>query len=443
MVGQIDKLLFLLILASITIPVTYLAILKSTKLEWILLVAALVTSTLTTRLGVTFLAHDAFYRGTVFGYTIQVADLIYLPFFLRAIVNKPPLETQVLGGIYLLFCAIVVISAWAAPVNEHGYSDYAIFEIIKLGLVLGVFANHVTERTLEALVVALLIIATFHGMSFLWDRYVLGVYRVSAFLHHPNLMGSFVVLVSMPLLFLLAAPQRRSIIQTFVLAIPALLISLGAILSVSRSALALMIVGVFCILLYVALRRANRALRWGLLLFALAIPIAFKAADTFIERLESTGLSGGGREEMDALAITMGLDHFTGVGINNYSLAARSYDTEHFAAVHFHDDLPPAHNAFLLMMAETGVVGMILFSLLFIFPLIQGGIAQHRMPDTDWRKYFLLGMILATCLLLLQSMLEDSLRRGAIMYLLFPYLGVLTAAPAMLKRERLNGLAPA
>ncbi len=379
----------------------------------------------------------------MFGFTIQVADLIYLPLLLKTIVNKPPLEAQVLGGIFLLFLATLAISVLNAPISRHINSYYAIFEMAKFGMVLAVFAGNITNRRLEATLVALLLIATLHGMSFLWDRYVLGVYRVSAFLHHPNLMGSFVIVVSMPLMFLLVTHRRRSSIRPFVIAVPTFLISLGAILSVSRSALALMLIGILCILVDLSLHHANKALRWGLILMALSIPIGFKASDTFVERLEHGVLSGGGRAEMDALAIKMGLDYVTGVGINNYSLAARTYDTEHFAAVHFHDDLPPAHNAFLLMMAETGVGGMIIFSLLFIFPLIQGMIAQHRMADSDWRKYFLLGMILATCLLLLQSMLEDSLRRSAIMSLLFPYLGILTAAPAMLKRERLNGLAPA
>ncbi len=442
MFEQSDKLLLLLLFTSITTPLVFVAAYKSINFEWLFLVAALVTSSFTTHLGVTFFSHDELYRGTVFGYTVQISDLIYFPLILKTMVNKPSLEAQALGLIYLLLLALMAVSAWTAPVDRHVYSYYAIIEMIKFGLILGLFVTHFTERMLEALVAALLLIAVLHGSSFLWDRYVGGVYRVSGFLHHPNLMGGFVILVAMPLMFLLASPQLGIRMRTFVLMPPTILISLGAILSVSRSVLLMMVAGIVCILLYVALRHVNKALQWGLILLIAAIPLGYKAADTLLQRFEWVGTSDGGRAEMNRLAIKMGLDHLTGVGINNYSLAARNYDTSQFAAM-LHDNLPPAHNAFLLMMAETGVPGMLAFGLLFVFPLIQGARAQHQFDPDDWRKYLLLGMMLAILLLLLQSLLEDSLRRSAIMSLLFPYLGILTAAPARLRRERLNALGAA
>jgi O-antigen ligase len=165
---------------------------------------------------------------------------------------------------------------------------------------------------------------------------------------HPNVLGAFMLLSGLLLLFL---HKSRSYYQIFT----QLMVVLTVLVSFSRASIAL-----YTVLFFFLLRRQVMYLVLIVILLSPLLYVRFESAFNFDQ------LSVIRREELAQTAwkITE-LNPILGVGLNNYIPTAVSASflsgTNRF--------LQPVHNIFLLTLSESGLIGLIGFLILLVSPL--------------------------------------------------------------------------
>ena len=131
--------------------------------------------------------------------------------------------------------------------------------------------------------------------------------------------------------------------------------------------------------------------------------------------------SAAARMPLNKLAFDMIVDHpLAGVGINNFALAMEPYLTRDFSG----DFLYTVHNTYLLVWAETGIGGLIVFAWL-LFAALRQGSRCWRSRDPLF-AFPALGCAAAIVGFMVQ-MLFDPFRTDAANYMLWLLAGLITA----------------
>lgn len=190
------------------------------------------------------------------------------------------------------------------------------------------------------------------------------ILRPYATFPHPNVLAGFLTVV-LPFLFFF--PQITNSKKTSVLYFPLLLFVLATLfITFSRTAwiTTLVISLVFFFMTkkkIIKLFTVSAIGRWtfGLscLLLTFLLPFFWSRMESlFSSNLESLSI----REKLINTSIQMFLKYpLTGVGLNNFIP-----EINHFTRINSYQELQPVHNIFLLITAESGIVGIILFLIL-------------------------------------------------------------------------------
>lgn len=201
----------------------------------------------------------------------------------------------------------------------------------------------------------------------------LSAFRPSGFLQHPNVLGDYLVFVMPPALCLaLLGPDMlprgvRAAAVFVVLAGAALLVatlSRGAWISLAVASLVVAVAG-----LRAGLVRRGHVVALLALGAAGAMLIVVLYPQALLRITESDAQSSEARlVMMDQALLIIGRHPLLGVGLGGYNFAAQTNIPESFASVSaaFQDQLLEGvvHNGFLLMAAEMGVIGVVLFLVL-------------------------------------------------------------------------------
>ena len=261
---------------------------------------------------------------------------------------------------FVLYLAINAISLMGA-----GSAKFAAFDMVKIArgfLLFWVAANMIrddeTAKALPACFAAFVLVET--GVV-VWDHYT-GIWQARATFEHKNLFA-FSMNMVLPFLFARALIQKRR-------SLPYLALFLGGavavILSRSRTAWGTMVLagGIVVALSFLATwkRRADgRISRMVVILGAMlvaAIPLGAKLADGVIERWgDSAEASMDFRAINNRIALELASENLLGVGPNNYVKKLDDRIAEDLNPV----DRIVAHNAYLLVAAELGWVGLAVF----------------------------------------------------------------------------------
>ncbi len=166
----------------------------------------------------------------------------------------------------------------------------------------------------------------------------------------------------------LVACVRGSLGRLAVLAaIPVLVYGLAA--TQSRGGL---LGGIIAMLVGVALARRRRlALAGGLVALVTVAILALTTTPGALERVTSTNGGGNGRADLWSIAWRMGADHsVVGVGLGNFVVRSQDYvrDVGRIEFAEFVVDKDPkvAHNLYLQLWAETGMVGVALLIIVLL-----------------------------------------------------------------------------
>ena len=227
------------------------------------------------------------------------------------------------------------------------------------------------------------------------------VFRPSALLQHANLLGMYLAAL-IPLAIGMLMVSRRTITRTFfltaiVLGIPAVVVTLSRSSWLSAG-LSVSLVLVFA-LLHPGLRRRSLAVSSLACLLGIALLTPFVGPITQ-RLLRSKDDATVAREiyKEDARRMIASAPWF-GHGLNSYSFEMPEFATLAMRA--YGPAMVAVHHIFYLWWAETGIVGMLLFCVVW-GSIIGTGIANLAVRDE------LLFMVNAACLAAMISLIPDS-----------------------------------
>ncbi|MBI3981156.1 O-antigen ligase family protein [Candidatus Microgenomates bacterium] len=215
------------------------------------------------------------------------------------------------------------------------------------------------------------------------------ILRPYATLPHPNVLGGYLVVALFLILFLYQGftnriKEKENVFLIFLLT----LVFLATILTLSRVALLVLLLSLF--LLWLKNKTKILTLVFTLLLMA-SFGWYSVIWSRFTSLLDVDQQSYLIRLKFNDLALTLFNSHpFFGVGLNNFLLAAKNGLAESSQIVRF---LQPAHDIYLLIAAETGLLGILLWGLLF-FCAVKKIASESKTNNAFNLKIILLGQFL-------------------------------------------------
>jgi len=360
--------------------------------------------------------------GYVVGAEISLLDLIVLAIYLSLPRGQHPLPFKFSMGCYFF---AVMLSVFQASVPEA-----ALFYAWQLARIFFVFVVISTASAQDPRVSPSLL----KGMAFglilamceaLWERFGLGILRTQAGFSHENFLGVVSHFVVFPFFALLMAGERGWL---------APMISLAGIiiaaLTASRATFALAVFGYGVVFIASAMRGWNSR---KTIVAAISLVAIFAVAplivSSFADRFQSgaVGAFFGTDETRVALAQAASMilaDHPMGVGANHFVIAANTGGYYQRAGVSWTNFSAFVHNAYWLVAAETGYVGIISFVALLLSPLIVAFRCgwRHR---RDQRGDLLLGLGVALLTVYLHSFYEWIFVKFEIQYMFAASVGLI------------------
>ncbi len=191
---------------------------------------------------------------------------------------------------------------------------------------------------------------------------------------HPNILGGFIAIAVLFLfiLFIKYYSKTKGVLR-IVLYLSLFILSTGLILTFSRSAYLALFISTIFLLVYFIYKKQFYIIKSFIIILILSFAINFAVFnDLIITRIFSSDISydvsGIERVELNQQAITVIKNNpLLGIGIGNYLPYVFSNDSNQFEAWQYQ----PVHNIFLLLLSETGILGLLAFLLILIFSSIE------------------------------------------------------------------------
>jgi O-antigen ligase len=268
-----------------------------------------------------------------------------------------------------------------------------------------------------------------------------GPRRADGTLGHPNTFALYLLLVGPLFYALTGTPVRRWLrVACAVVGLTALA-CIAATLSRTSWAIVLVQLGLVGVgLPALGLLRTKQAVGVTLVAAFLGVLSLLPFTGAIERRFENFGEQVGYRTEHDRIAIEIWQrSPIVGIGLNHYSEALSRYD---LPEIHMFNELGEfvrqgmeiritawVHNLYLLILAETGAIGLAAF-LFFVLGSIRAGVRAIAVPDGPWRGAgfgLLVGLIGA----LLHGLQEAAVWVDPITYSFVLVVGLLALLPAV------------
>jgi O-antigen ligase len=398
------------------------------------------------------------------GFYVTIADAVFLLvlgyWFYEAVICRRPIVAHgpPLLWYFLPFAMVCLISALLAE-----RSDWALYEVVRVAKVLLIllYCRYNIGRTewwtcVCALGLAVVAQATLgvlqlegllgHYQNEIWDP----VLRPNGTLAHASIFSGYMLLVA-PLMLALAVTLHRNWLR-LLFGLAGLMGYIGVALSLSRVPWLLAMLeasGLTIGFLKLRMVRLHRAIAVSSIILA-AIGLALIPFLGQIQSRLTTGLDEAivWRIQMDDIGIDVFEGHpFLGIGLANFPLYLRSTNMEFADSLDlamsgvlaragsdapivegFHWVWVP-HNLYLLLLAETGALGLGSF-LLYLFTAVRIGIRALRLLDGYWRGAAL-GMLIGMFGILLHMMTDWALWLDPILFTFALLVGLLNNAPTV------------
>ncbi len=405
---------------------------------------------------INFLSRE-WYRGTTRGFEFSFEDGLALILLFGTLLasRRDNVRKYFVPGLALL------LTYFAYCILNVAISDPKIFGMFELSKILrGIIiflavAFHVRgEREIRLLLYGLAGAICFEASVGLFDRYYLGINRVSATMGHPNNLSMFCLLAT-PILLAAAlssaAPRLRALYGI------ATLLGAGCvILTISRTGFAALVLTCgLTLVTCIGFKFTPRNIAILAIATLAALGMVGKAWNSLSVRYgESTleheymGDETEGRGYYLRVAAMIAQEEVLGVGLNNYSWAV-SRDYGHRLGVpyipYISTRVPPpveiirgktmltqlqaapAHNLFALTVSELGIPGLLIFLALWARWFQMGGRFIWRHGESLLDR-FGIGAFFGLLALLLQNLTEWAFRQTAVFFLAHIIIAALAAA---------------
>jgi len=249
-----------------------------------------------------------------------------------------------------------------------------------------------------------------------------------SFVNRHNFAAYMEMVAAVPLALVFSGAIARDKRLLYVTAILLMLIAL--FLSGSRGGLVAFIVEVIVLLLFTTVQRTKRkfALQAALvasLFVAMLAGAVFVGGDTSLTRLAETASENDvttGRSHIWAVAIdSIKNDLPFGSGLGAFPIAYARYDTTSGL-----ERVEQAHNDYLQVAADMGVVGVIIGAW-FLYIFVRLGISIGKI-ENPYRRALGVGAVVACCGILVHSLFDFVLHTTAISVLFFVMLAISEAS---------------
>ncbi len=306
----------------------------------------------------------AMWPGYVKGLELSLLDFMALAVVLRYQNMRVPSPMYTVLAIYIL--------SVLATVAYSGVPMAAFFYAWQLARVLLIFAAVAKicqdERGAPALIRGMVLGLCFQA-GFAIDQKLSGDTQASGTFGHQNLLGMISHFVVFPALALLMVDGKQKAPLFGILA-GAMVVIFGA----SRATLGLAGLGFVTLLILSIARkptpRKSMIVGMGLVALAAATPLAFSSLQSRFE-VAPISTDYDERAAFEKAARMIISDYPMGVGSNQYVVVANTEGYSDRAGVVWNTGSRSAnvHNAYLLVWAETGLLGLIAFVLLLLTPI--------------------------------------------------------------------------
>ena len=329
--------------------------------------------------------------GYTLGLEISLLDLTLLAIYLTLPRSRYSLPFLFTTGFYF-FAAFISVFQASVPSAALFYS----WQLARVFFAYAVItkACAADERVVGSLLKGIAFGLFLAAGQAVWERFGVGVLQTAGGFPHRNFLGMVSHFIVYPFFALLLAGERG----WFPIAV-SVAGAIVAVLTTSRATVGLAGFGYVLVFMLSALRgwtpRKSMALV-AVLLAALALsPLvlsSFEQRFSSSTDLQSSVLEGDEtRDQMEDAARSMLADHPMGVGANHYVAAANNLGYNQKSGLSWANFGAYVHNAYLLIAAETGYLGLAAFVLLLLRPLIVAFLCGWR-NRKDKRGDVLLGL---------------------------------------------------
>lgn len=413
-------------------------------------------------LGISFFGEPQ-YRAAVRGFDVFLVDICAIALALVMLLNQKNYRFRWLLPLTIpYFCYFVLsVLSWSVVPAELPIPDvrvfpnftstppdietfhtqiyplYELFRIAKGFFLFWVVANYIRDDySIKVFSSAIALSALCLVLTSVYERYGLGIYRISGDLMHANDFAVYLGMLGATLLPLAFQERNYHLSFFYILLSVALLGSI--VMTVSRSALFVYTAAIALTALFGWRRfRTSRNTLFVLLGCVALVGIFSVSFDTLVHRfyyMSSIKDSLDERELFNQQAVLMAQDRLLGAGLGNFS--AWSWDRYADRVGEAVEPGVPAHNIWYLTLGESGWLGA-----LVLFFAIWGRTVQivcslwsSRQRPLMWAVIF--GLSLAVVCVFLQSLVHHSYRNSAIYNLLQVYVGVLVGIYLMKKEAK-------
>ncbi|EEF63229.1 O-antigen ligase family protein [Pedosphaera parvula] len=414
-------------------------------------------------LDVNFVSRE-WYRGTSRGFEFSCLDPLIIGVFFGCLFRPQPGQRRWFWpaslGLALLF---FLYAGFSVAISDPQL--WGLFELSKMlrgTIVFLAAALYIrSERELRVLVTALACAVSWQGLLVLYQRYHLGIHRVTGVIGDPNSLSMYLCMAAPVFVAAITSNFPRIIKCLSILAI--LLGGVAMVMTISRTGVITMLfvlaaTAVACVKMEITPKK----IMVGLLSILIAGGVVGKAWNTLEDRFKDftasdidTNSKAQGRAYYFKIATAIAEDRWLGVGLNNWSyhvsneygpalgwhfvpyIGTENYPSDKVPAGRNNLDAAqaaPAHNLGALTVGELGIPGLFLFALLWLRWFQMGAsFLWRRIPDPVHRLG--VGLFFSCCGVFLQSLTEWVYRQLPIYFSFHILLGAL-ASLYFIKHQR-------
>lgn len=368
-------------------------------------------------------------------------------FLVKKVIKKERLFVSC--GLNLPFLFLLIISA-VSIFNSINYQDSfrGLFRLIQYWVLLLIMAEEIMDEAhIKRIVFAMACGISLLSLDALWQvrqgkDFIrgnlpvinIGLVRATASFPDSNVLGVYLSAIA-PLVIVLAFYCLK-INQKVIFYVVSLLVLLGIFLTYSRPT----ILAIYICLWIIGIIRRNKWFIFLLIIITLISPfIAPRSVKDFAKEIEYNPLRFMCNDDRIAVyrnTIQMIKAHpLIGVGVNNYMKNYKKYkEIPEYRNV-ITADFMYAHNNFLHMAGEIGLLGLAIF-FWFLYKLFGANISIYRKLNSGYLKNISLGLILCLLAFLINGLTESSLYYSRVAIIFWYISGLLLALKKFIHADR-------
>lgn len=370
------------------------------------------------------------WQGQTKGLILSLLDSLALAIVITS--RRSPWTFPFVGiGIAYLLTAVVSMAFAANPQASFFY----VWQLGTMILLMMAVTIVCLDENGPRIIIAGLVCGITLQAGFAISQKLSGVIQASGTLGHQNLLGMITHFVLFPSLAMLLA-SNKSRLPLIGVAAAMIVVAFGA----SRATIGLAGAGVVLLIGLSMIRkpsaRKTKAAVAGMLALAVATPVAWSSLESRYA-VQSVDGSSEEREAFERAAKMILDDYPMGVGANQYVVVANTQGYSERAGViwNYSSRAAKVHNAYLLVAAETGYLGLLAFMVFMFVPIIMAfRFAWKRRGDP--RGELALGIGVAMTIVSLHCLYEWVLVTSLVQYMIAINLGMLGGMMLQRKAEK-------